>query len=64
MVLGRILEAHIADELVKNSSTGEIDAPNLRLIGGMHGAKWYCRTSDQFAMERPTWAAWKAQGKV
>jgi len=64
MVLGRVLEAHVGDEFVKNSTTGEIDTPRLRLIGGMHGARWYSRTSDQFAMDRPTWAAWKAQGKV
>jgi hypothetical protein len=30
----------------------------LRLIGAMHAAKWYARTSDRFAMDRPTWADW------
>jgi hypothetical protein len=40
------------------------DTPQLKLIGAMHAAKWYAKTSDRFAMERPTWAQWVEQGKV
>ena len=36
----------------------------MGLIGGMHAAKWYARTGDQFAIERPTWAEWVKAGKV
>ena len=43
---------------------GLVDTPALKLIGGMHGAKWYARLSDRFEMERPTWAGWVKEGKA
>jgi hypothetical protein len=30
----------------------------------MHGARWYARLSDRFAMDRPTWAGWVKEGRV
>lgn len=47
-----------------NAATCAINTLGLKLIGGMHGARWYARTSDLFAMDRPTWAQWVAAGKV
>ena len=64
IVLGRIVHVHVADEFVIDAARCNIDTPNLKLIGGMHGARWYARTSDLFAMDRPTWAQWKKDGKV
>lgn len=64
LVIGRILHAHVADDVVRNAATGEIDAPALKLIGAMHAAKWYARMTDRFAMDRPTWAGWKSAEKV
>ena len=53
-------EAKDASELplVSNPARGIVDTPELKLIGGMHGAKWYAKLSDRFEMERPTWANW------
>lgn len=38
----------IAESPVKH----HIDTPKLKLIGRMHGAGWYARTSDLFKMDR------------
>lgn len=64
IVLGRVVHAHIDDNVVLDASRCLIDTPALKLIGGMHGARCYARTTDLFAMDRPTWEQWKAQGKV
>jgi flavin reductase (DIM6/NTAB) family NADH-FMN oxidoreductase RutF len=58
VIIGQVLHGHIADECVIDAARGLIDTPKLNLIGGMHGARWYTRTTDRFAMDRPTWAAW------
>jgi len=59
MVLGRIVQAHVDQGCVLDAEACSIHTPALNLIGGMHGARWYCRTADLFAMDRPTWATWK-----
>lgn len=64
MMIGEIVYAHVADEFVLDPERGLIDTPSLRLIGGMHGAKWYAKLSDRFEMERPTWVDWVRQGKA
>ena len=56
IAIGRIVQAHVADEFVLDAPKHLFDTPALRLIGAMHAAKWYSRTSDLFAMDRPTWA--------
>jgi flavin reductase (DIM6/NTAB) family NADH-FMN oxidoreductase RutF len=63
-LIGRIVHAHVADNFVVDPHEPAFNTPALRLIGGMHGAKWYTRTSDLFAMERPTWAEWQRIGNV
>lgn len=63
IVFGRILQCHVDDGLVLDAARGLVDTPQLRLIGAMHGARWYARLSDRFAMDRPTWAGWMKQGK-
>lgn len=64
IVLARVVHAHIDSGFMVDAGACLIDTPGLKLIGGMHGAKWYTRTSDLFAMDRPTWGQWKEQGKV
>lgn len=58
-----IVLVHVAESAIGTKPL-EIDTPALDLIGGMHGARWYTRTSDRFAMDRPTWEEWtrKHQG--
>ena len=58
IAIGRIVEAHVADQFVLDAGKQQFDTPALRLIGAMHAAKWYSRTTDRFAMDRPTWADW------
>jgi len=64
IAIGRIVRAHVADEFVVDAAKQVFDTPALKLIGAMHAAKWYSRTSDRFAMDRPTWADWVKQGKA
>jgi flavin reductase (DIM6/NTAB) family NADH-FMN oxidoreductase RutF len=64
IVAGQVVHAHVEDRYVQDGARGLIDTPELKLIGGMHGAKWYARLSDRFEMERPTWAEWVRQGKA
>ena len=59
IIAGEVVVAHVPDEFVLDAARGLVDTPKLNLIGGMHGAKWYARLSDRFAMERPTWAEWE-----
>jgi flavin reductase (DIM6/NTAB) family NADH-FMN oxidoreductase RutF len=58
LVLGRILAMHVRDEAVMDPVKHHIDTPALKLIGRMHGAGWYARTSDLFHMERIPRDAW------
>jgi flavin reductase (DIM6/NTAB) family NADH-FMN oxidoreductase RutF len=62
--IGQIVYGHVADQFVINAERGLIDTPKLKLIGGMHGQKWYARLSDCVAMDQSTWAEWVRQGKV
>ena len=64
VVIGKVVTAHVADDCVIEPAKCLIDTPRLKLFGGMHGAKWYSRTSDLFEMVRPTWAGWQKEGKV
>jgi flavin reductase (DIM6/NTAB) family NADH-FMN oxidoreductase RutF len=59
LVLGRILAMHVRDEFVIDPVKHHIDTPRLGLIGRMHGAGWYARTSDLFEMKRIPRDAWK-----
>jgi flavin reductase (DIM6/NTAB) family NADH-FMN oxidoreductase RutF len=59
LVLGRILAMHVRDEAVLDPVKHHIDTPQLKLIGRMHGAGWYARTSDLFHMDRIPRDAWK-----
>jgi hypothetical protein len=62
VILGRVLCAHVADRFVLDAQRCHIDTPALRMIGRMHGAGWYARTTDLFQIERARWADLKKDG--
>jgi flavin reductase (DIM6/NTAB) family NADH-FMN oxidoreductase RutF len=64
VVFGQVVAAHVEDAFVLDAVRCLVDTERLDLIGGMHGAKWYARLTDRFAMERPTWAEWIRDGKT
>jgi len=52
LVVGRVLAMHVRDDAVLDRARCYIDTPRLKLIGRMHGAGWYARTSDLFEVKR------------
>ena len=52
IVLGRVVAMHIADDAVMDPARCYIDTPKLDLVGRMHGAGWYARTTDRFELKR------------
>jgi flavin reductase (DIM6/NTAB) family NADH-FMN oxidoreductase RutF len=62
LVLGRVLAMHIRDAAVLDAQKHYVDTPSLKLIGRMHGAGWYARTSDLFEMPRIPLRDWKENG--
>lgn len=63
LVLGRILAMHVRDEFILDPDKHYIDTPNLKLVGRMHGAGWYARTTDLFKMDRIPVAEWEKNKK-
>jgi flavin reductase (DIM6/NTAB) family NADH-FMN oxidoreductase RutF len=59
LVLGRVLAMHVRDDAVLDRERCYIDTPKLDLIGRMHGAGWYARTTDRFEMPRIPVKDWK-----
>jgi len=59
LVLGRILAMHVRDEFVLDPDKHYIDTPKLKLIGRMHGAGWYARTTDLFKIDRIPLQEWE-----
>jgi len=52
VVLGKVLAIYVRDDCVMDKDRCYIDTPKLDLIGRMHGAGWYARTTDRFEMPR------------
>jgi len=52
VILGRVVAIHVQDDCVLDPERCYIDTPKLDLIGRMHGAGWYARTTDRFEMPR------------
>ena len=52
IALGRVVAMHIADDAVMDRDRCYIDTPKLDLVGRMHGAGWYARTTDRFELKR------------
>lgn len=55
IVLARIVYAHVRTSAFANLDRLYIDPHQLRLIGRMHGAGGYCRTTDIFTLDRKSW---------
>ncbi|WP_144182867.1 flavin reductase family protein [Elioraea rosea] len=62
VVLGEVLAFHIDDACVLDPARCYIDTPRLGLIGRMHGAGGYLRTTDRLEMPRISLAAWQQRG--
>ena len=54
VLIGEVLVTHIQDQFVSDPDKFYLDTPAMGLVGRTHGAGWYVRNSDQFALERPT----------
>ena len=52
LVVARVVAMHIEDALVLDPERCHVDTPRLHLIGRMHGAGMYARTTDLFEMPR------------
>lgn len=52
VVLGRVFAMHIADDCLLDAERHYIDTPKLDLVGRMHAAGWYARTSDLFHLDK------------
>ena len=59
LVLGRVVAMHVRDDVVLDAAKHYIDTPKLKLVGRMHGAGWYVRTTDLFLMDRIPRGDWK-----
>ncbi|WP_428390801.1 flavin reductase family protein [Lichenicoccus sp.] len=60
LILGRVLMMHVRDDAVQDAERLHIATEGLGLIGRMHGAGWYARTSDLFKLDRITIEEWQA----
>lgn len=61
LVLGRVVAMHVRDDCVLDAARCYIDTPRLDLIGRMHGASWYARTSDLYEQPRIPLGDWPKQ---
>jgi flavin reductase (DIM6/NTAB) family NADH-FMN oxidoreductase RutF len=55
IVLARVHYAHVRTSAFENLERLYINPHELRLIGRMHGAGGYCRTTDIFTIDRKSW---------
>ncbi len=58
LVLGKVLAMHVRNDAVLDPARCYIDTPKLNLVGRMHGAGVYARTTDTFDMPRILEADW------
>jgi flavin reductase (DIM6/NTAB) family NADH-FMN oxidoreductase RutF len=63
VVIGRVLAIHIDDRFLLNPERGHVDTAALGLVARSGGSD-YLRTQDSFRLERPTWSALVAEGRV
>ncbi|HET6182789.1 MAG TPA: flavin reductase family protein [Acetobacteraceae bacterium] len=59
VILGKVVAMHIKDECVLDAERCYVDTPKLDLIGRMHGAGWYARTTDRFELPRIPVENWR-----
>lgn len=56
VVIARVLAMHVRDEFVVNADRLYLDSPAMELIARTHGSGWYARGTDQFQLDRPSYA--------
>jgi flavin reductase (DIM6/NTAB) family NADH-FMN oxidoreductase RutF len=61
VVLGKVVACYVRDDCVLDKDRCYIDTPKLDLIGRMHGAGWYARTTDRFELPRIPVDEWPAR---
>ncbi len=61
IVLGRVLAMEVRDDCVLDAAKYYLDTPKLDLVGRMHGAGWYGRTTDRVEIPRIPLADWEAR---
>ena len=59
LILGRVLCMHLRDDALIDAERLHVATEQLGLVGRMHGAGWYARTSDLFQLPRLTLDQWK-----
>ena len=52
VLIGEVKHFHIADAFL-DRETMRLDTPAMNLVARLHGADWYVRTTDMFALKRP-----------
>jgi flavin reductase (DIM6/NTAB) family NADH-FMN oxidoreductase RutF len=57
LILGRVVMAHFAEAILTGGERPRVRTEAMNLIGRMHGADMYARTTDLFSMPRPVWPA-------
>ena len=62
IILGEVLVMHVRDDCV-DPAKFYVFTEKLHAVGRMHAPGWYCRTDDQFVMERMTHAEWLKTSK-
>ncbi len=60
VIVGEVLRMHIRDELLDTERL-HVHTEKLALIGRMHGAGWYTKTTDVFQIPRVTFDEWQAR---
>ncbi|MGY6251045.1 flavin reductase family protein [Bosea thiooxidans] len=55
LVVGHVVCAHVADDVVQDAQRCHIDTLALDLVARMHGSGWYARSTDLFQLGRPQW---------
>ncbi len=58
LVIGRVVAMHVRDDCVLDAARCYIDTPKLDLIGRMHGAGWYARTTELYEQPRIPLGDW------
>ena len=61
VVLGKVVAMYVRDDCVLDKDRCYIDTPKLDLIGRMHGAGWYARTTDLFELPRIPVEKWNVR---
>lgn len=62
VVLGTVLAVHVRDDCVLDAARCYIDTPKLDLVGRMHAAGWYSRTTERFEQPRIPASEWTMRG--